>query len=159
MQCPKCKQEIDNDSMFCEFCGERIPRVTSGQHFTGKREVDNSKGKKPFLNKETMGTKNLLLILFAAAIVFNTILSAGMRGYEMEKGLRVDFSLLLSAGLFYWLFASRVADALKITLSFVLGLTGLIRLILMLSESFIAFAIILLIEVVVMAIAYYNSSK
>lgn len=158
MKCPKCKQEIDEDSKFCEYCGERIPQVASGQHFTEKREVDNNTGKKPFLNKETMRTKNLLLILFAAAIVCNTILGAGT-GYEMGKCLLVDLSLLLSAGLFYWLYASWVADALKITLSFVLGLTGLIRLILMLSGSFIAFAIILLIEVVVMAIAYYNSSK
>ena len=110
-----------------------------------------------------MKTKNLLLILFAAAIVFNTLLGVGMGGYEMEKCLLVDLSLLLSAGLFYWLYASWVADALKITLSFVLGLTGLIRLILMLcgiaNGIIIAFASVLLFEVVVMAIAYYNSSK
>ena len=24
MICPKCKKVIDNDSLFCEYCGEKI---------------------------------------------------------------------------------------------------------------------------------------
>lgn len=51
MRCPNCKQEIDDDSMFCEWCGKRIPQATFGQHATEKREVDNTKGKKSFLKR------------------------------------------------------------------------------------------------------------
>ena len=51
MRCPNCKQEIDDDSMFCEWCGKRIPQVTSGQHSTERRKADNNGGKKAFLKR------------------------------------------------------------------------------------------------------------
>lgn len=30
MKCPKCKREIDNDSVFCESCGIRIKKSKKG---------------------------------------------------------------------------------------------------------------------------------
>lgn len=110
-----------------------------------------------------MRTKTLLLIVFAAVVVFNTLFGAMIDGYEMGTCMLVDLSLILTAGLFYWLYASRVSNALKITLSLVLSLTGLIRMVLMLcgteSGIILAFVGILLLEVVIMAVAYYNSSR
>lgn len=110
-----------------------------------------------------MKTKNLLLIVFAAIVVFNTLFGAIIDSYDLGTCMLVNLSLLLTAGLFYWLYASNVANALKITLSFVLGMTGLIRMILMLCGSsngiILAFVGILLLEVIIMVVAYYNSSK
>ena len=110
-----------------------------------------------------MRTKNLLFIVFAAIVVFNTLFGAMIDGYEMDTCMLVNLSLILTAGLFYWLYASWVSNALKITISFVLALTGLIRMVLMLCGTengiILAFVGILLLEVVIMALAYYNSSK
>ena len=110
-----------------------------------------------------MRTKTLLLIVFAAIVVFNTLFGAMIDGYELGTCMFVNLSLLLTAVLFYWLNASYVANALKVTLSFVFGLTGLIRMILMLCGSsngiILAFVGILLLEVIIMVVAYYNSSK
>ena len=110
-----------------------------------------------------MRTKNLLLIVFAAVVVFNTLFGAMIDSYEIDTCMLVNLSLLLTAGLFYWLYASWVSNALKITLSFVLALTGLVRMVLMLcgtsSGIILAFVGILLLEAVIMAVAYYNSSK
>lgn len=110
-----------------------------------------------------MRTKNLLLILFAAIVVFNTLFGAMIDGYEMGTCMLINISLLLTAGLFYWLFASWVSNALKISLSFILVLTGIIRVVLMLAGTddglVLAFVGIMLFEVVIMALAYFISSR
>ena len=84
-------------------------------------------------------------------------------GYEMETCMLVNLSLMLTAGLLYWLFDSKIADALKITLSVLFSLTGIVRVVLMLFSPldvvFFTFIGILLLETIIMAIAYYNTSK
>lgn len=105
--------------------------------------------------------KNLLVIIFAAVAVFNTLLGVVTDGYEMDSCMLVNLSLAITAGLIYWLFASKISDALKITVAILFLLTGIVRAALMaISLSNIIFFIgILLFELVIMAIAYYNTSK
>ena len=107
--------------------------------------------------------KNLLILINAAIAVFNTLFGVLIDDYEIENCLLVDLSLALTAGFLYWLYASNLADALKITITFVFMLSGIVRVVLMLfspSNSIIlAFIGILLLEAVIMAIAYYNTSK
>ena len=31
MKCPKCNQEIDDDSVFCDYCGAKIEQARSAQ--------------------------------------------------------------------------------------------------------------------------------
>lgn len=107
--------------------------------------------------------KNLLVLIIAAIAVFNTLLGVMIDSYEIGNCLLVDLSLVLTAGFYYWLFASKIADALKITITFVFLLTGIVRAALMLFSPsngiVLTFVGILLLEAVIMAIAYYNTSK
>jgi len=105
--------------------------------------------------------KKLLLIIIAAIAVFNTLFGVVIDGYEMDSCMLVNLSLAITAGLLYWLFASKIADALKITVTILFLLTGIVRAALMaISPSNAIFFIgILLFELVIMAIAYYNTSK
>lgn len=105
--------------------------------------------------------KNLLVIIIAAIVVFNTLLGVVIEGYEMDSCMLVNLSLAITAGLLYWLFASKIADALKITITILFLLTGIVRAALMaISFSNAVFLIgILLFELVIMAIAYYNTTK
>jgi len=102
-----------------------------------------------------------LLIIIAAIAVFNTLFGVVIDGYEMDSCMLVNLSLAITAGLLYWLFASKIADALKITVTILFLLTGIVRAALMaISPSNAIFFIgILLFELVIMAIAYYNTSK
>ncbi len=105
--------------------------------------------------------KKLLIIIIAAIVIFNTLFGVVIDGYEMDSCMLVNLSLAITAGLLYWLFASKIADALKITITILFLLTGSVRAALMLfSLSYGIFFIgILLFELVIMAIAYYNTSK
>ena len=107
--------------------------------------------------------KKLLILIIASIAVFNTLFGVMSDGYVMENCMLVNLSLAFTAGLLYWLFSSKIADALKITITGVFSLTGIVRTILMLfgpsNGIFLIFIGILLLEVVIMAIAYYNTSK
>ena len=107
--------------------------------------------------------KKLIIIIFAAIVIFNTLFGVMINGYEMENCMLVNLSLAFTAGLLYWLYDSQIADALKITITFIFLLTGIIRVVLMLLGTsngiFLAFIGILLLEAVIMAIAYYNTLK
>ena len=107
--------------------------------------------------------KKLLIIIIAAITVFNTLLGAMIDSYEVETCIHVGLSLVLTTGLLYWLYVSQIAEALKITITFIFILTGIIRVVLMLLGTsngiFLAFIGILLLEAVIMAIAYYNTLK
>ena len=107
--------------------------------------------------------KNIVILIIAAIAVFNTLFGVMIDGYEMENCMLVNLSLALTAGICYWLFASKIADALKITITFVFLLTGLVRAALMLftpsNGIVLTFVGILLLEAVIMAIANYNTSK
>lgn len=107
--------------------------------------------------------KKLIIIIISAIAVFNTLFGVMIDGYEIENCMLVNLSLVLTAGFLYWLFDSRIADALKITITFVFALTGTIRATLMLLSPtdgiILAFIGILLFEAIIIAIAYYNTSK
>lgn len=105
--------------------------------------------------------KKLLLIIIAAISIFNTLLGVGGNGYDMDTCMLVNLSLAITAGLLYWLLASTISDALKITITLLFILTGVARIVLMLLNPSIGilFIGILLLELVIMAIAYYNTSK
>ena len=105
--------------------------------------------------------KNLLAIIIAAIAVFNTLLGVVIDGYEMDSCMLVDLSLAITAGLLYWLLASKISDALKITITMLFLLTGLVRAALMLFSlsNGVFFIGILLFELIIIAIAYYNTSK
>ena len=105
--------------------------------------------------------KNLLVIIIVAIAVFNTLLGVVIDGYEMDSCMLVNFSLAITAGLLYWLLASKIADALKIAITMLFFITGLVRAALMVSSlsNAIFFIGIILFELVIMAIAYYNTSK
>ena len=107
--------------------------------------------------------KNLIILIIAAIAVFNTLLGVMIDGYEIENCMLVNLSLVLTAGLLYWLFDSKIADALKIALSVLFSLTGIVRVVLMLFSPsdvvFFTFIGILLLEAIIMAIAYYITSK
>lgn len=46
MKCPKCKQEIDDNSVFCDYCGEKIVQKTPERPVVEKKEPNENVPKK-----------------------------------------------------------------------------------------------------------------
>ena len=70
MRCPKCNKKIDDDSVFCEFCGVRIERVTHEEI----QSEEPSESKKTDVS-ETSGKGQSVaekVLLWAAAIAAAT---------------------------------------------------------------------------------------
>lgn len=72
MICPKCKKVIDNDSLFCEYCGEKIISKESSN------ETSQPKNK-----------KGLWITLVLVALVI--LVGGGLYMYKVhQEGLRVE---------------------------------------------------------------------
>jgi DNA-directed RNA polymerase subunit RPC12/RpoP len=72
MICPKCKKVIDNDSLFCEYCGEKIISKESSN------ETNAPKNK-----------KGLWITLVLLALVI--LVGGGLYMYKVhQEGLRVE---------------------------------------------------------------------
>lgn len=75
MKCPKCNEEIDDNSNFCQNCGEKIDTNSTsyctkcGKEIETNNELcDNCRKKK---NNKTIGL--LIIIIVAAIILFSAI--------------------------------------------------------------------------------------
>lgn len=68
MNCPKCKKQIDGDSKFCEFCGEKITthQITNQNQVRTKFEI------KKYIEKN----KFILIIVFLVLLVVTFIIIA-----------------------------------------------------------------------------------
>ncbi len=110
-----------------------------------------------------MKTRNLLLAVIAAIMVINTLFGTMVDSYDMETSVFVNLSLILSAGLFCWLYTAKLAKAIIIIVTFFLILTGLIRIILLLCGStngiILTYIVILMLEVVSIILSHYITSK
>lgn len=142
MKCPNCNQEIDSDSIFCEYCGAKIKQLpSSGSRTSSTMDSCSAMSK----------SKNIAMIVAVALFAISAIIWG-------EYGLMTGISILISGSLFYWLYSSKVSDGIKIALTFAFALTGIIRAITIHGNTDV-FVILLIAEVVIMAFAYYNSTK
>ena len=85
MKCPKCNQEIEDGSVFCEHCGEKITQP-SNQPFTEEKGTSFNKEQTP--TKRPKKRKIILLICIAIvliAIVFFIILLSNMNSVAYEE--------------------------------------------------------------------------
>lgn len=74
-----------------------------------------------------MKAKTLLLVISFLLIAFNTLAGGILDAYRLPSCLLVDLSLVLSAGLLYYLFASSISDGYKIGAFVILLLSGVVR--------------------------------
>ena len=71
MKCPKCNKEIDNDSLFCEFCGMRV----------AKKASEDSQ------NKRHLNIKKILfyVILIGGLILVSVIARVKSAGHDFDQ--------------------------------------------------------------------------
>jgi len=73
--------------------------------------------------------KKIVLILGVLFLVLNTLIGLIVSGYKPFNFLMADLSIILTFAIVFWLTISNFSTALKIGLSFLLSITGLIRMI------------------------------
>jgi hypothetical protein len=71
--------------------------------------------------------KNLIIIIGAILLLFNTLNGLIIGGYEPFNYLLTDASIILSTGLIYFLAAGKTDDGFKIGLVFLFSITGMAR--------------------------------
>lgn len=78
-----------------------------------------------------MKAKHVILFLNVMLILINTLMGAIMSVYDMSACLWADVSLMLSAALLYYLFGSNIVSGYKISMGFLLVITGAVRVVCM----------------------------
>ena len=90
MICPHCKKEIENDSIFCPICGEKIDEVSLASQEELKEEVvtkeknEEVKQPKPKVKVKEKARKlyKCIFILIISIIAF-VLPFANLTGYEV----------------------------------------------------------------------------
>lgn len=114
-----------------------------------------------------MKARYLILFISFFLVTFNTLASGVLDAYDMSSCLFVDLSIVLSAGLIYYLFASSIADGYKISTLVILCFTGLFRLVCMgimgtqtqNNVALLLASLLFLIEIAVLLVVSYLSKK
>lgn len=114
-----------------------------------------------------MRAKHIILVVFLSLIAFNSLIGVVISAYEMSTCLLVDLSICLSGGLFYYLFASQLEGGFKVSMPFILGITGLVRTVCMAimetdlhdNVPFLIAVCIFLLEIVLICLVSYLSNK
>jgi hypothetical protein len=71
--------------------------------------------------------KNLIIIIGALLIVFNTLIGLIVSSYEPFNYLSANASIILTTGLMCFLANSKISDGFKIGLTFLFSFTGVAR--------------------------------
>lgn len=71
MKCPKCNQEIEDDSIFCEYCGEKISTVEKETEKDVENETVENSVKPWYRRKWVLPTGIALVVAIVAIIVLN----------------------------------------------------------------------------------------
>ena len=114
-----------------------------------------------------MKFKHVIIIVTLLLILFNTLSGGIIEAYEMSSCLMVDLGLVITAGMFYYLFASSISDGFKITVAIILSFTGIIRSVCMgimgtdvqNNVALLIAFFILIIEIALLFVASYLSNK
>lgn len=93
MRCPNCGKEIANDSVYCEYCGTKVPT-------NGKTTMSFIEAVKTCLNKYAVLTGRASRAEYWWFVLFNVIISiiAGIMDISMGNGT-ILFSLMASLAL------------------------------------------------------------
>lgn len=71
--------------------------------------------------------KKTILIIGTLLVILNTLIGITLSSYKQYNIVLVDMNLLISLGLIYGLFESKLADGFKIGLTVFFFITGFIR--------------------------------
>jgi len=111
--------------------------------------------------------KNIILIFGSLLLAINTLSGLIISVYQPFNFLMANLSIILTFAIIYWLTISNLSSALKIGLSSLFIITGLIRLIFMIimrstwenNVLIIIVSIILFFELACMVISFYINKK
>ena len=84
MKCPKCKQEIDDNSVFCDYCGEKVIQTSTEEQISGgsfpKSSTENKKNPKLALWISLAVVLVLVVVVgvYAAVVGLDTNSTSGM---------------------------------------------------------------------------------
>lgn len=111
--------------------------------------------------------KKTILIIGIVLIILNTLIGFMSSSYKENNIVLVDLSLLLSTGLIYGLFESKLADGFKIGLTVLFLITGFIRMLVALFSnenvtdnfSIIILLVILTFEIICFVVSKFLNNK
>jgi hypothetical protein len=111
--------------------------------------------------------KKTILIIGILLIILNTLIGTMSSGYQQNNIVLVDLSLILSTGLIYGLFESKLADGFKIGLTVLFLITGFIRMLVALFSnenvtdnfSIIILLVILTFEIICFVVSKFLNNK
>jgi hypothetical protein len=111
--------------------------------------------------------KKIILIIGIVLIILNTLIGFMSSSYNESNIVLVDISLLISIGLIYGLFETKLADGFKIGLTVFFIITGFIRMLVALFSnedvkdnfSIIILLVILTFEIICFVVSKYLTNK
>lgn len=71
MKCPKCNQEIEDGSVFCEYCGEKISSIEKEPEKDNDNEAADNIAKPWYRRKWALPTGIVLAVAIVSVIVIN----------------------------------------------------------------------------------------
>jgi len=112
--------------------------------------------------------KKSVLLIGIIVLLLNSVIGISLSSYKLNNILLVDFSLLISTSLIFYLFNYKLSDAFKIGLSLFFLITGSFRVILALfihtdykdNFNLLLFLFLIAIEIIsIVLVKYLNNSK
>jgi len=85
MRCKKCKNNIDDDSTFCEFCGEQVVVIIGSKQDDNLNKFQNKKSFKPQKIKLLGDKKWFRLLRVVYALTFGATLISGIVSVILEE--------------------------------------------------------------------------
>ena len=111
--------------------------------------------------------KKTILIIGIVLIILNTLIGFLSSSYNESNIVLVDISLLISTGLIYGLFETKIADGFKIGLTVLFFITGILRVFVALyskedvkdNVSILILLFVLAFEIICLIISKYLTNK
>lgn len=80
MKCPNCNQEIDDNSVFCDYCGKKIAQTTQEQSFTEKKDSEMALKSNTTVKQNKRKVSLLIGIVATLVVIAIIIILSNMGG-------------------------------------------------------------------------------
>ena len=90
MKCPKCNQEIEDDSVFCEYCGEKIKKQSKVELQEDCERVEQENNQQVLKTSKNKLKIKKWHIITAAGVLFTGVFLAINILFPVSNNLHLD---------------------------------------------------------------------